>query len=535
MFDVHDIPAMSIGGGHSRKLLPSKQFVYKSAASGDDGKRALDRLISCEARMLRAVSSAFNRARSRVPLDDLATLIADVMYVHSGTPHGEFHSIVAASDVVALQIGQGICDAVLDEASESAWAERIRIEKLHMRKSMRKDATTVNVDFTAANSRALSELSYEQLKQIQALTIEQRQAVLDILRRDMANGLNPNVIARDIRNVVGLTAKQIEAVGRYEAALQKAHLDAAARNNALNRGLRDGRFDRTIRSAAATGKALTQAQIDKMVERYTQRYIDYRAKVIARTEALRAVHAGEAAAWEEAINSGKINASQVIQRWVTCHDSRVRHTHSPMDGQRRKWGELFASGAGVPLRYPGDWSAPPEEVCNCRCVVVRYLGPASGDEVAQSSAAATAEAEAEGVGAAEEETAALPPSIGSAGESGEADTGSVSISGDISPETEASGSATEIPISGGITEAEAESQVGIDAAAATEEAAASALTDTQIHELGDLATAYLIQFGEMPFSENIKPSQFARATELLRSALARGVALSGAQQSQISG
>jgi uncharacterized protein with gpF-like domain len=62
-----------------------------------------------------------------------------------------------------------------------------------------------------------------------------------------------------------------------------------------------------------------------------------------------------------------LTADQVIGTWVSTKDNRTRETHRGMDGQSRPFGVPFDSPSGAKLLYPGDPSAPAEEVVNCRC------------------------------------------------------------------------------------------------------------------------------------------------------------------------
>lgn len=57
------------------------------------------------------------------------------------------------------------------------------------------------------------------------------------------------------------------------------------------------------------------------------------------------------------------------KQWVTRHDARVRPDHALADRQIVRIDEMFDVG-GVPMRYPGDTSAPIELWINCRCVLV---------------------------------------------------------------------------------------------------------------------------------------------------------------------
>ncbi|MFD3426125.1 structural protein [Nocardia fluminea] len=74
----------------------------------------------------------------------------------------------------------------------------------------------------------------------------------------------------------------------------------------------------------------------------------------------------------------------LAKRWVTQHDSRVRHSHEEADGQLVELGASFDVG-GMALRFPGDPLGPPDETYGCRCFIVL-------DEVAQDQAAQVASA-----------------------------------------------------------------------------------------------------------------------------------------------
>lgn len=56
----------------------------------------------------------------------------------------------------------------------------------------------------------------------------------------------------------------------------------------------------------------------------------------------------------------------LVKQWRTRGDSRVRHAHDEADGQLRLLDDTFTV-AGVPMRYPGDPSAPADLTINCRC------------------------------------------------------------------------------------------------------------------------------------------------------------------------
>jgi len=83
----------------------------------------------------------------------------------------------------------------------------------------------------------------------------------------------------------------------------------------------------------------------------------------ARTSMTAAQNAGRQAAAEEA---AKKYGLEIQKTWLATHDNRTRHEHAAADGQTVKMGEAFTVG-GEPMMYPGDPSASPYLVYNCRC------------------------------------------------------------------------------------------------------------------------------------------------------------------------
>ena len=57
------------------------------------------------------------------------------------------------------------------------------------------------------------------------------------------------------------------------------------------------------------------------------------------------------------------------QEWLASLDTRTRHSHRRVDGERVAVGEKFSNGC----RWPGDPNAPYSEVMNCRCTLVAAL------------------------------------------------------------------------------------------------------------------------------------------------------------------
>lgn len=225
----------------------------------------------------------------------------------------------------------------------------------------------VVVDFDAVNEDAVNQIREAKLRMIRELSDEARLTVRDILTRGITEGINPKEMALEIREHIGLTQHQSQAVANYKKLLEKNSAEA------LQRQLRDARFDPSVRRALASDTPLSAKQIEKMVERYRQRMLDYRARTIARTEAGDAVSAGSEQAFKQLIDQGVIDPSEVLRTWLAGDPPRTRDWHHSMNRQQRGWGDPFRSGLGTAIMRPRAGNLPGNERINCRCEVTYRL------------------------------------------------------------------------------------------------------------------------------------------------------------------
>lgn len=232
-----------------------------------------------------------------------------------------------------------------------------------------------SIVFDQVNVRAVQQLRSNNLRLITEFTSEQRRATKLALLDGVKRGLNPRDQARAFRASVGLAESQVQHVINYRRLVERAgdvDFTPAKQRESLTRALRDGRSDPSIERAIRNKKKLTKAQVDNMVDRYSKRYIAHRAVVIARTESLRAVHEGANEAYEQAFDRGVIKPTDLERNWDASGDGRVRDTHGSLDGQKKKWGEVWSTVNGK-LRYPGDPLAPALETIQCRCVLTTRI------------------------------------------------------------------------------------------------------------------------------------------------------------------
>lgn len=324
--------------------MPSQNLIEIKKVKEDPEARLRGLIKNSERKIRAAFLTAIANIKNQTTLNDI------INYLESGN----ITEALKLADIIPSAIGSAISFSVIASGESAAILIGSMINNVTL------------FDFTSP--RAVEIMQSSKLRLIREFSVEQTNATREALIEGIRNGDNPRVQAKAFRDSIGLTQKQVKAVENYKRLLQEGSSES------LSRKLRDARFDPTIRRSISTNTPLTSVQIDKMVNRYRERYISHRAEVIARTEALRAVHQGSEEMYQQAFDNGDLDPTQLIRKWVTAKDSRVRDSHNGMNGQLRQIGEPFVSDFGNLIRYPGDTTAPGSEVIQCRCVVTtRFL------------------------------------------------------------------------------------------------------------------------------------------------------------------
>jgi hypothetical protein len=104
-------------------------------------------------------------------------------------------------------------------------------------------------------------------------------------------GGHPYVQATKIRKLIGLNQRQAIAYDNYKGMLIQ------------------------------TG--ITQAKLDTLLKNYYNKQINYRARMIARTETINSSNAGQQALWVEAEQQGYLDAQNVRRKWIITPDDRL--------------------------------------------------------------------------------------------------------------------------------------------------------------------------------------------------------------------
>lgn len=357
-----------------RGLAPPKSLVFKDKTPRSEIERLAEKL---EPQLAKAILDGLKAMGDAVNLD----AVVDALQT------GDVAKVMAALNIDAASTFVGLSPAIQSGvyAAGAATAATIRL-------------TGTQFVFNQLNPRLITWLQTYNLGLIREITDKTKEAVRGVLIEGMNSGENPRAVARDIKGVVGLTDRQAKAVMNFRKELETFHErrtgggynlgakidrvngfqvlrpdeDGSPMDGITERRLRDFRFDGQLRAAMESGKPLTEAQIDKMVEAYERKFLAYRARTIARTEALRTTNMGVQDAWRQAIEEQKVQEQQVRRQWIVARDERLCEVCSPIPSMNPKRGVKF----GQPFATPkGPWTLPPIHP-NCRCTVfVRQWEP----------------------------------------------------------------------------------------------------------------------------------------------------------------
>lgn len=236
----------------------------------------------------------------------------------------------------------------------------------------------IAISFDPAHPRAAAQMRQQSLELIREIGTSQRESIRNALTESFAAGDGPRQSARAYRDAVGLTEKQRQAVKNYRTLLETGNTEA------FSRGLRDARFGPKDTSAAARSAyldTLDQSQIDRMVEAYERKYLNYRAETIAQTETTRTLNEANEEAFAQTMEQAGLNDDWIERTWVSTKDKRTRDTHAQMI-RRVVIGTQtpFITGGGFQMIRPGAEGAPASEVIRCRCTVIHRIRTA--EEVA---------------------------------------------------------------------------------------------------------------------------------------------------------
>jgi hypothetical protein len=274
----------------------------------------------------------------------------------------ELARIIRAGDIDVV-FRDALSNPVLDRAF-APFGERLRSATEKQFKYFTRDLPkagkvdgVVGVSFDVLNPKVIDAIRALDTKVIQNLQDDVRETVRAYVENGLRDGASPIEIARGLRNVIGLSPTQQEAVRNFRRMLE------AGDRTALKRTLRDKRFDKTLeRALGADGEGLTAPRVEAMTNAYRRKMLAFNAETNARTASLDAMKLGQRLSWQDAADNGIVDGDRLMKRWVGVMDDRERPEHVEMEGEEVAFDELFSNGEMV----PGD------STYNCRCVAIYF-------------------------------------------------------------------------------------------------------------------------------------------------------------------
>jgi hypothetical protein len=130
-----------------------------------------------------------------------------------------------------------------------------------------------------------------------------------------------------------------------------------------------GLVSQIIDSATVNGASIPDvtAQVEQLFADASIPKWKSRARTVARTEVVGAYNGGLYDAFAMIVANDP--ETEWVKRWLATEDARTRPDHVEADGQTVPFAHPFDVG-GFPMMYPHDPDGPPQEVINCRCVLL---------------------------------------------------------------------------------------------------------------------------------------------------------------------
>ena len=359
---------------------PAGDFLVQKDRRGIGQQDEIENLASkIEPKLAKAILAAFDKQGAAI----------DVNGIIAALEKGDMGAVMKLLEGPTFDDGMGPAKDILQESVKGGGLiSANQIGQL----------SGVTFRFNILNPKLINWIQKYELDLIKQISTGTKEAIRDHLLTGMTAGANPKAVARDIKQVVGLTSTQAKAVLNFRKELEAFHQKTSAgswnlgkpidrvngtqvlrpdadgnpKDGILSRRLRDFRYDKTLLKAMETGIPLKPEQIDKMVEAYARKYLAYRSRNIARTEALRTTNVGVADAWRQAIEDGKVQEQQVRRKWIVSRDERTCEICAPIPKMNPKLGVEMGKNFNTPK---GGVSLPPIHP-HCRCTVfIRMYEP----------------------------------------------------------------------------------------------------------------------------------------------------------------
>jgi uncharacterized protein len=183
--------------------------------------------------------------------------------------------------------------------------------------------SAINIKLDITNPRAIEFASTQSAQLIKEIIPETVSGVRTLIASAIESGISPNKISQSIRSLVGLRSDQVTAVNNL-----RDELRAAKPGSLVTRFPADGKNrDLPGLRIRVPKSGISDEWIESKAARYAEMQLNYRGRLIARTELSTAANEGLRETWRQSIENGYL--PETIKRiWIANTDR-----HAEMDGQ----------------------------------------------------------------------------------------------------------------------------------------------------------------------------------------------------------
>lgn len=192
--------------------------------------------------------------------------------------------------------------------------------------------------FNFRNPKAIQWASDYVGNNIREVEQETRTAIRTLIENALKYGGHPYETAKEIKQFIGLTDKQMQSILNYKRELSTS--------------------------------GLSVLKIDELVEIQKQKMIKVRAETIARTETIDAANQGQLLHWDDMASKGYLDKKYIKKKWSITPDDRLCLVCGSIGGEIVNMDEPFSWGGMRPTRHP-----------KCRCSLSLIEVDENGDEI----------------------------------------------------------------------------------------------------------------------------------------------------------
>lgn len=320
-----------------KRKMPRVRIRKVRYGSAEPTWRALQRTAdNLRPSISRSLRAAVLRVRQRI---DYGALHQTLM--NRGTDPG---AIDRASESLALVLRNDLrstVDSVVSLALERSALKALALDQRGVRAAA---AKPVRGQFSIHNPLAVKWVREHGAELVDDISEKTRASIRKVLVQSFERGINAQKTAKRVKQVIGLTEKQVDAVERLRDRL----IDSPG--ELVHAGGRDIRVPETI----------DDDWLEAKLDRYSETLLDARADAIARTETIAAANEGQRQAWVQAGATGLLDLDEVERVWIVTPDDRLCPICESMEGKT-------ASVNGTFVDEEGETHSGPPAHPRCRC------------------------------------------------------------------------------------------------------------------------------------------------------------------------